>query len=159
MSLEENKAIIRSLFEVFNNQNLALLDDLMALDYVNHTLQIRGLETLKQFETMIFNTFPDWNEAIEDIITEGDKVCVRYKVTGTHTGEFRGYLPLIGKKITLAPTSKSITFTAVSIYRIVDGKVVEGWHVYDVLDFYKQLGVIEYTEKAKKVFREDVESI
>jgi hypothetical protein len=61
MSLEENKAIIRSLFEVLNNQNLALLDDLMAPDYVNHTLQIRGLETLKQFETMIFNTFPDWN--------------------------------------------------------------------------------------------------
>ncbi len=58
---------------------------------------------------------------------------------------------MIGKKITYAPTGKSITFTAVSIYRIVDGKVVEGWHVYDLLDFYKQLGVIEYKELPEDV--------
>ncbi len=77
MSLEENKAIVRRFVEAYNTGNLDLLDDLLAPDYVNHTLQIRGLETLKQFETMIFNTFPDWNEAIEDIIAEGDKVCVR----------------------------------------------------------------------------------
>ena len=148
MSLEKNKAIIRRLFEILNKHNPALLDECYAPDYVNHTLQLRGLESLKQFETEIYKGFPDWHETIEDIIAEGDRVCVRYKVTGTNTGEwsFSG--------ITLAPTGKSITFTAVSIYRIVDGKVVEGWHVYDLLDFYKQLGVIEYTEKGKKLFPE-----
>jgi hypothetical protein len=37
------------------------------------------------------------------------------------------------------------------ICRTVDGKVVEKelW-VYDELDFLKQLGVVEYTEKRKK---------
>jgi len=34
--------------------------------------------------------------------------------------------------------------------------MVEGWTVNDMLDFLKQLGVIEYTEKAKKLFPEDV---
>ena len=151
MSLEENKAIVRNLYEAINKQNLALLCELYAPDYVNHTLQLRGLESLKQFMTIIFNAFPDWHETIEDITAEGDKVWIRYKATGTHTGEYRGLLPLTGKKIRLAPTGKSITFTAVSIYRIVDGKVVEGWHVYDLLDFYKQLGVIEYKELPKDV--------
>ena len=42
--------------------------------------------------------------------------------------------------------------TAVSTYRIVEGKVAERESVFDALDFYKQLGVIEYTEKAKKLF-------
>jgi len=134
MSLEENKAIIRSLFEALNKQNLALLDEFYAPDYVNHTLQLRGLESLKHFESMIYNAFADWQETIEDIIAEGDKVWVRYKVTGTHTGEFRG----------LAPTGKKITSTSVSIYRMVDGKIAEGWHVYDFLEVYKQLGVVEY---------------
>ena len=42
------------------------------------------------------------------------------------------------------------------ICRIVDGKVVEKESgVYDELDFLKQLGVIEYTEKAKKLSPED----
>ena len=53
---------------------------------------------------------------------------------------------------TLAPTGKKITITGIVILRIGDGKVVEMWGVYDSLDFYKQLGVIEYTEKAKELF-------
>ena len=144
MSLEENKAIIRSLFEVLNKHNPDLLDEFYAPDYVNHTLQLRGLESLKQFESMIYNASADWKETIEDIIAEGNKVWVRYKVTGTHTGEYRG----------LAPTGKKVTFTSVSIYRIVNGKLAEGWTVSEELDFLKQLGVIEYTEKGKKLFPE-----
>jgi predicted ester cyclase len=46
--------------------------------------------------------------------------------------------------ITLAATGKKVTMTAVSIYRIVDTKVVEMRTVADMLDFYKELGVIEY---------------
>jgi predicted ester cyclase len=60
----------------------------------------------------------------------------------THTGEVRG----------LTPTGKKITLKGVNIYRMVDGKVVEGWSVTDSLDLLTQLGVIEYTEKAKKLF-------
>jgi len=93
-----------------------------------------------------FKDFPDFHRTIEDIITEGDKVWVLEKGSATHTGEYRG----------LAPTGKKITYTGVVIWRIVDGKVVEGWGVYDMLDFYKQLGVIEYTEKAKKLFPKDI---
>jgi predicted ester cyclase len=95
---------------------------------------------------MLIKGFPDWHTTIEDIIAEGDKVWVRFKATGTHTGEYRR----------LAPTGKKITATSVNIYRIVNGKVVEVWRVSDLLDFYKQLGVIEPTEKGKELFPEDV---
>jgi len=91
---------------------------------------------------MLFNVFPDWHESIEDIIAEGDKVWYRVKITGTHTGEYRGYLPLFGKKFTIME---------VSIKRIVNGKIVESWAVEDSLDFYKQLGVIEYKELPEDV--------
>ena len=94
---------------------------------------------------MLFEAFPDWHETIEDIVAEGDKVWVYVKGTGTHTGEYLG----------LAPTGKKMTGSGVNIYRIVDGKFVEGWAVEDWMDFQKQLGIIEYTERAKKVFPED----
>ena len=51
---------------------------------------------------------------------------------------------------------KKVSFTAVSIYRVVDSKIVERESVYDMLDFFKQLGIIEFTEKGKKLFTEDV---
>jgi len=46
--------------------------------------------------------------------------------------------------------------TGVNFWHIVDGKVMEKEGVYDQLGFFKQLGVIEYTEKAKKLFPEHV---
>jgi len=156
MSLEENKAIVRRLFEAVNKRDPALLDELMAPDYVDHALQLRGLEANKQALIMTYKGFADWHETVEDITAEGDKVWVRFKCSGTHTGEYQDYLPSIGK-FTLAPTGKKTTITGVLIYRIVDGKIVEKESgVYDLLDFLKQLGLIEYTEKAKKHSQEDV---
>ena len=146
MSLEENKAIVRRFVEAYNKENLDLLDDLLAPDYFDHTNQV-GPEGLKQLIEMAFKAFPDYHETIEDIIAEGDKVWIRVSVnTGTHTGEFMG----------LAPTGKKLTIEMVDIFRLVDGKIVEYRDVTDRLDFLRQLGVIEYTEKGKKLFPEDV---
>jgi len=146
MSLEKNKAIIRKLIEAFNKKNLTLFDELISLNYVDHTHQIRGRKNLKQFFTMLIKGFPDFQFTIEDMIAEGDKVWVRFKETGTHKGEYLG----------LAPTGKKFIEAAVHNFRIVNGKVVEDFSVSDDLAFYKQLGVIEYTEKAKKLFPENI---
>jgi len=144
MSVEENKAIVRRLVEAFNKHDLSLLDGLMASDYFDHRHQLQGLRSYKQLLSMIFNGFPDYHETLEDIIAEGDKVWIHDTVTGTHKGEYRG----------LAPTGKKIKGEMVVILRIVDGKVVEGWEVSDMLHTLKQLGVIEYTEKGKELFPE-----
>jgi len=109
MSLEENKAIIRRLTLEVNKRNLGVLDELMASDYVDHTLQSRGRENVKQFYTMAFKDFPDLYKTIEDIIAGEDKVWVRYKNTATD------------------PTGKKIELTSINIFHIVNGKVVEGW--------------------------------
>jgi len=146
MSLEENRAIIRSIYDAANRHDLALVVELTASDYVDHDIPLRGVESFKRFETVFFKGFPDVHVTIEDMTAEGDRVWVRLKYEGTHTGEYRG----------IAPTGKKFTMTAFSIFRIVEGKVAERKSVYDMLDFYKQLGVIEYTEKAKKLFPQDV---
>ena len=131
MSLEENKAVVRSLYEVANKGNPDLLDELVAPDFVDYTNQIRGLESLKEFGRAFLGGFPDLHWTIEDIIAEGDKVWVRTTITGTHKGEYRG----------IAPTGKKITVRAVDIWRIADGKIIECWAVDDLLDFYGKLGV------------------
>jgi predicted ester cyclase len=147
MSLEKNKAIIHSLYEAFNKQNLDALDDLIAPDYVDYSRQERGLKSVKHYYTDIYKGFSDIHLTIQDITAERDKVWVRFKANGTHNGEYHG----------LAPTGNKITVVGVEIYRIVNGKITgTEWVVEDTLDLYKQLGVIEYTEKAQKLFPEDV---
>jgi len=145
MSLEENKAIVRRLNDAFDKHNWDLLHDLVAPEYCDHTSQLQGVDPIKERMKAGKVAFTDYHENIEDIIAEGDKVWVHVKTTATHTGEWMG----------IAPTGKKVTSEMVDIYRIVNGKHVEGRFITDSLDFLKKLGVIEYTEKGKKLFPED----
>jgi len=137
LSLEENKAIIRRFYESVNKHNPDLIDELVAQGYIDHPRQFQGLENYKQHLRRYYTSFPDSHETIEDIIAEGDKVCIRLKGTATQKGEYRG----------LAPTGKKVTWEAHTIFRIVNGKIAEMWGFSDELKFLKQLGVIEYTGK------------
>lgn len=123
MSLEKNKALFRKANEAINKRDLTVLDEFMASDYVDHTNQLRGREDVKQFYTGAFKDFPDFHRTIEDIIAEGDKVWVRFKITGTAT------------------TGKKIELSSVSILRIVDGKAIEGWAVPQLVSKEKKLKV------------------
>ena len=134
MSLEENLEIGRKMLDAVNKQDLGLLDDLVVPEYVNQQLQVRSREDLKQILRRQYRGFPDVHRTIEDIIADENSVWIRVKVTGTHTGEYRG----------IAPTGKKFVMAAVPHYRIVDGKIVEGWSVFNPLNYFIQLVVIEY---------------
>ena len=145
---EKNKAIIRRFIDAYNNRNLDIFEELVAPDYIDYTHQQHGREDFKKLFTLAFNGFPDWYENIEEIIAEGENVWVRVIATGTHTGEWN----LFG--VPLPPTGKKVKMEMVFIWRVVDGKLVEGREVDDSLDFLKQLDVVEYTEKGKNLFPE-----
>jgi len=141
MSLEENKAIVRKAIDAINMHDLSLLDVLILPNYFDHLIQQKGLEWYKRSLIVLFKGFPDYHATIEDIIADGDKVWARITYTGTNTGEYLG----------LAPTGKKISYNSVTIKHIVDGKMVEGWTVNDMSDFFMQLGIVEYTERGRKL--------
>jgi steroid delta-isomerase-like uncharacterized protein len=135
MSTEENKSLMRRAYEeVYNQRNLAVLDELCVADFVYHSasMTIEGLEAYKHFASLIFAAFPDGRFSIEDMIAEGDRVVVRHTFRGTHQGDFRG----------IAPTGKQVTTTAIVISRIANGKAIEAWYNGDDLGRMQQLGVV-----------------
>ncbi len=76
MSTEQNKAMDRRVYEeVWNGGNLAVIDELVAANYVDHdqepTGALEGLEGLKQSVTMYRTAFPDVHFTVEDQIAEG----------------------------------------------------------------------------------------
>jgi predicted ester cyclase len=101
---------------------------------------MKGPEGFRKFLTSVFAGFPDFNVRIEDIIAEGDKVCGRGKFLGTHTGKY--YDPSIGRE--LAPTGRKISIPFCITYRLLNGKAVESWTVENLLDFCKQLDIIDF---------------
>lgn len=141
MSLEEVKALIRKMYDTLNKRNLAITDGFIAPEYIDHSNQLRGPEGVKHFITQLLTSFPDFHVTIEDIIAEENQVWVYLLYTMTHTGDYRG----------IAPTKKKITEKSVYMYRIANGKIVEGRAVSNELDFLKKLGLIEYTEQGKQL--------
>jgi steroid delta-isomerase-like uncharacterized protein len=133
--MEENKAIVLRFFEeAFNRGNLAVIDELIAphLAYHSPDGDIRGLEGTYQLVTGMRTAVPDFHVTVEEVIAEGEKVVIRYADRGTHQGEGIG----------VPPTGKHATWVGVDIFRIADGKIIEGWGVYDSLGLMQQLGVI-----------------
>jgi predicted ester cyclase len=71
------------------------------------------------------------------MVAEGDKVVTRWRMRGTHRGEFRG----------IAPTDKEVEVTGIGIFRFSPaGKVVESWDSLDELGMLQQLGAIPTPE-------------
>ncbi|HEX6453232.1 MAG TPA: ester cyclase [Trebonia sp.] len=121
MSVSQNKDLaIRLIEQVWNDGNLSLAPEFFAGPMLEEALGLH--ETLT-------TAFPDLRIGIEDLIAEGDKVVLRLTFRGTHKGSFRG----------LAPTGRGVSFTAIRIYRVADGKITESWANQDALGLLQQL--------------------
>jgi predicted ester cyclase len=120
-SREENRAMLgRAYEEVFNGKNLAVLDEQIAPDAVDHSFpDLSGVDAFKIPIGGLLAAFPDLQVTPEFIVADGDMVMALATFTGTHQGEFLG----------VPPTGKQITWSHVDINRIQDGKVVEAWHI------------------------------
>lgn len=122
-----------------------LFEELVDPDYYDYVFEQQGRDGFKELFTMAFKAFPDWYEAIEDIIAEEDKVWVRVKATGTHSNEW----DFFGVK--LPPSNQRVTLIMVFIWRLLNGRLVEGWEVDADLDFLKKLGLVEFPENGKEL--------
>ncbi len=142
MSVEQNKAIVLRFFEeAFNQGNLAVIDELIAPRLVYHAPDgdISGLDGTKQLVAGVRTAFPDFQVRPQDVVTEGDKVVIRFTDSGTHQAEGMG----------IPPTGKQVTWTGIDIFRITDGKIVEGWGIVDSLGLMQQLGILPPLEAFK----------
>lgn len=139
MSTEGNKALVRRwLEEGYNQGNVAVVDELVAPEYVNRSAphgQAAGLEGERQYITMIRAAFPDFCLAIEDQIAEGDKVVTRLTASGTYQGGVED-IPAT------ATVGQRVRVTEILIHRLAGGKVVEGWIEADQLGLWRQLNVL-----------------
>ena len=77
----------------------------------------------------IFENWPDFQARLEDRIFGPDKIVARTAFNGTHTKTVLGF----------APTGKRVSWSAIDIWRVEDGKLAEHWDMVDVAGLQKQL--------------------
>lgn len=136
MPAEENRAVIRRAYEeVWNQRNVAVVDEIAAEDFLNHAAppdRQRGRQSLKDVVRMFERAFPDFRYEVLDVIAEDEKIAVRDVLTGTHDGDFMG----------ISATGNQVTMEAIHIYRFSEGQLAEHWVARDDLGMMRQLGVM-----------------
>jgi predicted ester cyclase len=131
---EQNKAIARRYFDMWNARNPALADEFVAADVAGHIAgkAFSGIAVLKERINSLSSIYSNPGFTVEDLFGEGDRIAVRWTLRGAHTGEYMG----------AKPTGKQVTATGINIFRIAGGKVAEIWVESDDLGELQQLGVI-----------------
>jgi predicted ester cyclase len=143
MSAKDLKALEHHFYDEWNKGKAALLaviDETCAINIVFHSGMggdIRGIKDFKQYMSEFCDALPDIHVTIDDMIVEGDKIAMRYTMTGTHKGEIMG----------IRPTNKKVTDWMIGIDKVVGDKFVESWARSDTLGFMQQLGVVPTPKK------------
>lgn len=138
MGVHRNLARIANFFdEIWNWGNLAVVGQNVTSDFVHHDpanpWQAPGPAGVTELVRTYRTAFPDLRFDLEDAIPTGDKVVVRWRARGTHTGSLR----------TILPTGTHVTVTGITIFRLAEGKIAEAWTNYDMLGLLSQLDVVD----------------
>lgn len=134
MTLEENKAVVRSWIERWNTVGVNAVDDLFASSFTDQQLAQRlgqpvTLEGLKASLRALEGMLGHGEFEEQEMIAEGDRVMVRWILKGTHIGPFLG----------LPATNRPFHVDGVNIFRVLEGRIVERWSFLDVPSLLLQL--------------------
>ena len=131
----ENEAVVRRFYEqMCNERKNELAGEIFTEDHQMHDPQVpAGVGPQGMADVVsVYQNGVEGHWGIQELISAGDKVVVRWIGSGTHTAEVNG----------IPPTGKKIAVDAITIHQLRDGKIAESWEVWDTLGFLQQLGVV-----------------
>ncbi|HZC65979.1 MAG TPA: ester cyclase [Candidatus Dormibacteraeota bacterium] len=137
-AMADAAGILRRWFEeVWNQGRMETIDELFPVDAVlwgtgRPDAASTGPTEFKEFYKALRGACPDIRITVEDVVQEGDMAFARWTARMTHTGEGLG----------MPATNRAMTLAGMSACRAKDGKLVEGWNVWDQLGMIRELGLL-----------------
>lgn len=136
MEQEQLKLLAKRFYEeVLNHGEIAVIDELIADDFVEHE-SMPGVPSTREgvgvWVALMRSAFPDLVVTVNNVAVEGNEIWVHSVIRGTHLGTFMG-IPATGRPVEIAGFDR---------VRVRDGKAVEHWGITDNLALLQQLGQI-----------------
>lgn len=111
-----------------------MLDELVAIDMVNHAAGPQGREGLRHILETIRHDFGDGDMEQHHLIADGELVVQHVTVRGVHQASS---MPLTEGT---DPTGVEVSWTFIHIWRIEGDQIVEHWACRDDLGLLHQIG-------------------
>ena len=129
----EIEMTVQRLYDALNSGDVDALDDILAPNWEDFPPPPGPGTDVENYKQVILGfraAFPDGLFTTRDFIVEGNQVAVRSIGTGTHQGDFYG----------VPSTGRSVEFQTIDIHRVEAGRIVETYHVEDLLSVLTQVG-------------------
>ena len=131
-SSEQNKAVVRDLFENASQGRFDVIERFITPDYVVHPDEIRGVDGLTARVQEYRAALSNLQVTVEHQFADGDYVATRTLVSGRHDGELMG-----------APaTGRDVAVSMLTISRCKDGRIAEEWEIIDAVGLLQQVGAL-----------------
>ena len=121
--------------QAFNRGDLAVVDELVAVDSITHIPGWGMSANRLGIKQMIINlraAFPDLHCTVDQEIEGESKSAVLWTLRGKHKGSFLGNVP----------TGRRVEVQGFIFARIADGRIVEAWILIDQMGLLQQLGMV-----------------
>jgi predicted ester cyclase len=133
----DNVETLRRLYEdVWNGADPSTAAELVHKSYRIHDRELaerlRGPELYRALADGTREAFPDATFAIEDTVAAGDRVALRWTMTGTHEGASFG----------VEPTGRRVELVGIEIDRFEEGLLAESWVQSDQLGLMERVGAL-----------------
>ncbi len=140
MEAKDNAAVVRDLFDAFNNHDLdrattMVTEDFELVDFAAGGQTFRGPKGLREWLQTFLTALPDAKTELINVVAADEWVFSEHVGRGTHTG------PLVGPSGELPPTGRAVELRIGEVFRIEDGKIALMRAYYDGATMMRQLGV------------------
>lgn len=140
MSLDSNKDLVRRASALINRGELDAASECVAVDLVRNGEAV-GRAGDRMRDEALATAFPDLEYTVEEMVAEGDRVAVRWRMTGTHSGD------LAGPSTNVPASGRRLDIRGSSFYRLQNDVVLENWETVDMMDFLGQLGALDPSDR------------
>jgi steroid delta-isomerase-like uncharacterized protein len=127
--VEKGNEVIAHRFhmDIFQKGDLSVADQILAPNFVLRNPVVpselaHGPEGVKKFASAAIDSMPDIKITHDDTISKGDKVLIRWTLTGTVKKELFG----------IPASDKLVTLTGFDFFRLANGRIVEMWQHFGV---------------------------
>jgi predicted ester cyclase len=130
MGKENEKLAHRFHMDIFQRGKLEVVDEIISSNFVMHNpilpYEVKERpEGVRKFAMATIDAIPNRQFIHEDAIVQGDKVMIRWKLSGK----------IIKEKFGIPPSDKPVVITGFDLFKITNGKIVEMWQQFNFGDW------------------------
>lgn len=135
---KSNEALVRRWFEdVWNQKRAEVIEELIDPNCIARGMgpngtDLHGPEGFKTAHSLFVGAFPDLHITLDEVVNGGDLVAAHFTCHATHGGDNMG----------MPATGLPVTFSGMTMARVKNGRIIEGWNVIDLLSVMQQIQAV-----------------